>query len=76
MLFFSNNGKNDASKIFKSLPQRPVCNLVSAEERTFICGLLIFSALLSYMSVKNPHPIPYHFITPTTKQSSFVKQPA
>ena len=76
MLFFSNNGKNDASKIFKSLPQRPVCNLVSAEERTFICGLLIFSALLSYMSVKNPHPIRYHFITPTTKQSSFGKQPA
>ena len=71
MLFFSNNGKNDASKIFKSLPQRPVCNLVSAEERTFICGLLIFSALLSYMSVKNPHPIRYH----STKQSSFGKQP-
>ena len=72
MLFFSNNVKNDASAstIYKSLLQRPVCNLVSAEERAFICGLLIFSALLSYMSVKNPHPIPYHFITPNneTKQ--------
>ena len=71
MLVFSNNVKNDASAIYKSLPQRPVCNLVSAEERAFICGLLIFSALLSYMSVKNPHPIRYH----STKQSSFGKQP-
>ena len=71
MLFFSNNVKNDASTIYKSLPQRPVCNLVSAEERAFICGLLIFSALLSYMSVKNPHPIRYH----STKQSNFGKQP-
>ena len=71
MLVFSNNVKNDASTIYKSLPQRPVCNLVSAEERAFICGLLIFSALLSYMSVKNTHPIRYH----STKQSSFGKQP-
>ena len=73
MLFFSNNVKNDASAstIYKSLLQRPVCNLVSAEERAFICGLLIFSALLSYMSVKNTHPIRYH----STKQSSFGKQP-
>ena len=73
MLFFSNNVKNDASAstIYESLPQRPVYNLVSAEERAFICGLLIFSALLSYMSVKNPHPIRYH----STKQSSFGKQP-
>ena len=71
MLFFSNNVKNDASTIYKSLPQRPVCNLVSAEERAFICGLLIFSALLSYMSVKNTHPFRYH----STKQSSFGKQP-
>ena len=71
MLFFSNKVKNDASTIYKSLPQRPVCNLVSAEERAFICGLLIFSALLSCMSVKNTHPIRYH----STKQSSFGKQP-
>ena len=73
MLFFSNNVKNDASAstIYKSLLQRPVCNLVSAEERAFICGLLIFSALLSYMSVKNTHPFRYH----STKQSSFGKQP-
>ena len=70
MLVFSNYVKNDASTIYKSLPQRPACNLVSAEERALICGLLICSALLSYMSVIKSSPYSLSFYHPNneTKQ--------